>query len=304
MFKNTQYLLKKTIKHYLSTSYPTFMTKRLFKKKLNLELNIHTPRTFNEKLQWLKLNYYNNNPLVTTCADKYAVRNYITDLGHSEILNSIHHVWDNVEDIIWETLPNKFVLKCNHGAGYNIICRNKEELNQHKIRESLKKWMKEEYWVNTLELCYKNIPKKIICEDLIKTNDGSLPYDYKVFCFHGKPEFVMVCIERETKNPKFYFLDKNWDLLPYGLDYDKLPNNKMIKKPSGYEKLFYYAEELSKPFPFVRADFYLNNGNIIFGELTFVPAAGLDDELNNDNEKNVDDIIGALIDIEKIKNEQ
>ncbi|CAM3321833.1 ATP-grasp fold amidoligase family protein [Xenorhabdus nematophila] len=188
-------------------------------------------------------------------------------------------------------------MKCNHGAGYNIICKNKDSLDINGTVKKLNVWMKEDYWRKAVELVYKDIPKKIICEKFIETSDGSLPYDYKIFCFNGRPEFVMVCTERESEKPKFYFMDKNWQLLPYGLDYLDADVNK-LEKPCNFEKLFYYATKLSQPFPFVRVDLYLNDGVITFGELTFIHSAGMDKELNNDQNKHIDKIIGDLIELD------
>lgn len=115
---------------------------RIFGRRLNLK----NPKDFNEKLMWLKLNTYKNNNLVTLCADKYKVREYISERGYSEILNEMIDSWDSVDDIKWEGLPNKFALKCNHGAGYNIICTDKEKLDINATIEVLKKWMKEDFW--------------------------------------------------------------------------------------------------------------------------------------------------------------
>ncbi|PHM62365.1 ATP-grasp fold amidoligase family protein [Xenorhabdus ishibashii] len=290
---------KKTL-YYLCGYYPEFVTKLLFFRRFGKILNLKKPITFNEKLQWLKLKEYKDKPLVTLCADKFLVRNYVANLGCNNILNEIYYAWDSVDEINWDALPPKFVLKCNHGAGYNIICKDNSKLDVNSTKSILKKWMKHDYWRNSVELCYKNIPKKIVCEKFIETKSGTLPYDYKVFCFHGHPLFVMVCTERETDKPKYYFVDKEWDILPYGLDYLNLKDKSLLEKPDGYSDLFHYAEILSKPFPFVRADFYLNDGQIIFGELTFTPAAGLDIELNNEKVQNVDKLIGDLLDIHKI----
>ncbi|CAM3839166.1 ATP-grasp fold amidoligase family protein [Xenorhabdus thuongxuanensis] len=289
--------LKRFVFTILCHISPKLATQILFYKRLRKKINFNFPETFNEKLQWLKLNKYDNNKLVTTCADKYAVREYIQNLGLDHLLNEIYYTWDNENEIAWEKLPQKFVLKCNHGAGYNIICNNKDSLDIQQAKEKIKKWMKENYWINTVELCYKKINKKIICEKFIETESGALPYDYKVFCFNGIPKFVMVCTERETKKPKYYFMTKDWEILPYGLDYQKFKSTLKIPKPQGFEKLFDYAKTLSEPFPFVRVDFYLDNGNVIFGELTFTPAAGYDAELNNPENPYADLEIGKLLNL-------
>ncbi|WP_340611307.1 ATP-grasp fold amidoligase family protein [Xenorhabdus bharatensis] len=290
-------MLRNKLFYHICELFPEFVTKSIYKERLNKKLNLVTPTTFNEKLQWLKLNTYNNNKLVTQCSDKLSVRGYVKDRGCEEILIPLYGSWDKASDIGWDNLPDKFVMKCNHGACYNIICRDKKNLNIVDEVKKLNRWMREDYWRKSVEMVYKNIPKKIICEKLIETKDGLLPYDYKMFCFNGKAMFVMVCADRESGNPKFYFIDRNWEVLPYGIDYMDNDVGCLIK-PENFEKLFFYAEKLAQPFPFVRVDLYLNDRIINFGELTFIHSAGIDNELNSKVNKNVDEIIGALIELD------
>lgn len=259
----------------LSMISPTLATKILYREYFGKPLNLQNPKTLNEKIQWLKLNNYNKNELVTKCADKFQVREYIESTGCGKILNDLINVWDSVDEIDWSTLPNKFVLKVNHGCGYNIICNNKNELNIRKSEAQLRKWLNEDYWKLRAEINYKYIPKRIICEKYIETENGLLPEDYKIYCFNGVPMFLMLCIGREEGRPKFYYFDRDWNMMPYTRDALENPDLK-IEKPKGIDEMFVYAEKLSKPFPFVRADFYLDNGKTIFGELTFTPSAGLD----------------------------
>ncbi|WP_086955993.1 ATP-grasp fold amidoligase family protein [Xenorhabdus innexi] len=286
--------LRNKILYHICDLFPEFVTKSIYKERLNKKLNLVTPITFNEKLQWLKLNTYKDNKLVTQCSDKLAVRDYVKDRGCEEILIPLYGFWDKASDIDWATLPDKFVMKCNHGACYNIICRDKNNLNITNEVNKLNCWMREDYWRKSVEMGYKNIPKKIICEKFIETKSGVLPYDYKVFCFNGKAEFVMVCVNRGSGKPKFYFMNRNWEMLPYGVDYTEVKLD-CLTKPENFEKLFYYAEKLSQPFPFVRVDLYLNDKVINFGELTFIHSAGMDKELNNKKQNNVDEIMGDLI---------
>ncbi|HEJ9487905.1 TPA: glycosyl transferase [Proteus mirabilis] len=288
-------ILRNKLRYKYCDTFPELVTKSIYKERMRKTLNLDFPQTFNEKLQHLKLNLYKNNPLVTKCADKYAAREYVKDCGCEEILNEIHQVWDQPDDINFSELPNKFVLKCNHGAGYNIICRDKDKISPDNIRQTLTTWLNEDYWRLAVEFVYKDISKKIICEKFIETKNNELPYDYKLFCFHGEPLFVMICTERESQHPKFYFVNKEWELLPYGIDYKNSEVSTILDKPQNYQKLFEYAEKLSKPFPFVRVDLYLNSGVIHFGELTFIPSAGMDKELNNEETKNVDLIFGNYL---------
>ena len=256
---------------------PTLNTKvryySVFKKKINLK----DPQTLDEKIQWLKLNRYYKNKLVTDCADKYEVRKYIEKCGCREILNELYGVYDEVEEIPWQQLPNRFVIKWNFGCGENLICFDKTNLDINKAIKQLRKWKKERnYYLPYSEMQYKGIRPKLICEKLIETETGGLPVDYKLYCFNGEPDCALVCLNREKGHPDFYFFDREWNLKRYNKKGKEAPENFMVPKPQGYEQLFEYARKITKPFPFVRADFYLENGNVIFGELTFTPAGGFD----------------------------
>ena len=248
-------------------------TKLLYFKGFHKYLDLEHPQTLNEKILWLKLNTYHNNALVTQCADKFKVREYIQSKGCGEILNELYAVWEEPNEIEWDKLPNRFVLKCNHGCGYNIICTDKTELNDGDIRKQLADWLKEDYWKLKAELNYKDIKKKIICEKYIEGENPERLNDYKVYCFNGNALFVLVCVDKDRK---FYFYDRDWNLLRINPDGINAEETFTLKKPNCISQVFHYAEILSKPFPFVRVDFYVENETIIFGEMTFTPAAGLD----------------------------
>lgn len=268
--------MKKIIKKSLSSISPKLATKILYRKNFGRNLDLNNPLTLNEKLQWLKLNTYYKNELVTICVDKYRVREYLQEKKCEHLLNDLIGVWDSVEDINFTKLPDQFVLKCNHGAGYNIVCKDKNKLNIDVVKKQLNAWLNEDFWKLLAEVNYKFVPKKIIAEKYIETDDGRFPDDYKVYCFNGKPEYIMLCQGREDGATKFYFFDTKWNLKPLNKDSKDAQNNLNIKKPEGLEKLLYYSKKLSEPFPFVRVDFYLEKGEITFGELTFTPAAALD----------------------------
>lgn len=250
--------------------------------KLKRFINLKQPKTFNEKLMWLKLNKYKNNQLISNCADKYKVRDYITECGCKEILNDLIGVWDNPEDIDFDKLPNSFVLKCNHGAGYNIICKDKTTENKDNIVRQLKKWMKEDYWKIYSEVQYKNIEKKIICERYLESKNNNWIEDYKIYCFKGNPKFIMVCTERNTGNTKYYFLNNEWKIMKINQLGLKTKEDFYIEKPNCIDEMFKYAEKLSSPFDFVRVDFYDYNGKVIFGELTFTPSACADNKYTSE----------------------
>ncbi len=248
---------------------PEFISKFYFKLLLGYKLNLINPKTFNEKLQWLKLNYLPNNENVIMCADKYKVREYIEKKGKKGILNDLIDSWDNVYEINWEKLPNQFVLKCNHGCGYNIICKNKAKLDEKKVKNQLNKWMKEDFGLYNAEPHYDKIPKKIICEKFL---DGDI-INYNIYCFNGKATFFSVAGglgEGIGEYLTYYNIDgtvANFKNKNYPVKSQKLTNllPQMIKM----------AEFFAKDFPMVRVDLFDVDGKIILSELTFSPGGAL-----------------------------
>lgn len=233
--------------------------------------NINKPTEFNEKLIWLKLNNYNNNPLVWKCSDKYTMRDYCINCGIEEKnLTKIIGVYERAQDINFEILPKKFALKCTHGMGFNIICEDKERLDKEKARKKLNKWLKTRFGYESAEIHYTHVKPKIICEEFIENNDNEFPIDYKIYCFNGKPEIILVCTDRKN-HYKTTFYDTNWNLVH--LRDSEI--NVDLDKPRSLEKMIKIAQKLSEDFPFVRVDFYEYKGEPIVGELTFTPAACL-----------------------------
>ena len=277
--KNAKRKIILSIQKMLSSISPTLCSKWIYKRTQGKKLDLKNPKLFNEKLMWLKLNKYNNNNLVTECADKYLVRNYIKRCGCDELLNEVIGVYNSVEEINFEDLPNKFVLKCNHAAGYNIICKDKNTLDIVQTKRKLKKWLNDDYWKQYAEVNYKNIPKKIICEKYLENKNKTDLEDYKFYCFNGKAEFVMICIGRNSsEKTQYYFMDKEWKIMKINAYGTNAPENFTIDKPDNIQEMFEYAEKLSTPFPFVRVDFYDVDGKIYFGELTFTPAGCVDNK--------------------------
>lgn len=294
--KNLLYLLRLLREKYyciLTIISPKLNTKVRYKSVFKRKLDLNNVKTLNEKLLYLKLNNYNKNPLVIQCVDKYAVREYVKKCGCEEILNELYGVYDNPNEIPWRQLPNKFVIKWNFGAGYNIICQNKNNLNIQDAIKKLRRWKREKCWLLCSEMQYKYIPKKIICEKFIEGKNKGFPEDYKVYCFNGKPYYIMLCIERETGHPKFYFFDTEWQLKGFNKDSVNAPNNFFVEKPLVLDKMLEYAKILSKPFPFVRVDFYINGDIIVFGELTFTPAGALYSTISRET----DSYFGSLLKI-------
>ena len=241
----------------------------LFKKKLNLK----NPTTFNEKLLWLKLNKYNCDPLVAQCADKYRVREYVKSCGYEDILVNLLGVWEHAENIPWDELPNRFVLKWNFGAGMNIICKDKVAANRAKTVKQMRTWGKKRYWLSHSEMQYKYMPKKIICEEYLENFENDVIPDYKIYCFHGKPEAILVIHDRGKEKVTAEFFDKDWKTLGSPSKYST-PLNQ-TPRPICLARMLDAAGKLSQPFPFVRCDFYVLGDCFYFGELTFTPAAGM-----------------------------
>lgn len=256
---------------------PTLNTKYFYYRRIGEKINLDNPVKFNEKIQWLKLNVYPKERIYSVCADKYKVREYVEKIGCKEILIDLIGVYDNPEEIDWNKLPKKFVLKWNFGSALNIVCADKSKLDEKETKKLLRKWKRKNFHLRTSEMHYKYINKKLICEKYL----GDDIKDYKFYCYDGKVSCVMVCDERKDSHAKTYYFDKNWKFLrDYSIDGKNADKNFKIDKPKSLDKMFDYASKLSKGFPFVRVDLYNINGKIYFGELTFTPHAGLDKNKN------------------------
>lgn len=231
--------------------------------------NLKNPKNFNEKMTKIKLEYYNNDERVSILADKYEVRQYVEDKGLGYLLNELYYVYDNVEDINFDNLPNQFALKCTHGCAYNIICKDKEKLDIKTAKSEIKHWMKQKYGYATQELHYTKIKPRIIAEKYLCDKNDKMPIDYKIYCFKGEAKCILVCSERDEKLKLSYY-DLDWNRIAY--EKENWSSKKDIEKPSNLQDMIEYAEKLSSNFPFVRVDLYNDKGKVIFGELTFTPA--------------------------------
>lgn len=241
---------------------------RLYKKAFKRDLNLIDPKTFNEKLQWLKLNY--RDPAMAICADKYAVRGYLKNMGFGYLLNEVLAVYDNAEDIDFSKLPERFVLKASHGSGWNILCENKAEYSWSAWRKVMDSWLHQNLYVYGREWVYKEMKPRIICEKYLDVTVGEL-FDYKFFCLNGKVEFIQAT-DNDKKSARINLYDSGWNLMKEKYAYMGSPKN--IPRPVKLEHMLEIAEKLSDPFPFARIDLYDVNGDIIFGEITFFPSSG------------------------------
>ena len=253
----------------LEATSPVFMSRVYFRIVLGYRLNLKDPRTFNEKLQWLKLFYWEKEERAVRCADKYAVREYIESVGKGEILNDLLYVWDDPDQIDWDLLPDRFVLKCNHGCGYNIICPDKSRLDRDSAVRKLKKWMSEDFSKFNAEPHYGKIRRKILCERFL---EGEV-VNYNIYVFNGKAVFLSVAGglgDGSGGHLTYYNPDgtaapfKNRDF-PAGRDALSPLLPEMIET----------AEYLAAGFPMVRVDLFDVKGSVILSEMTFTPGGGL-----------------------------
>lgn len=238
-----------------------------FKKNNGYTCNFNHPSTFNEKVQWIKLNYY--NPNYTLCADKFRVRQYIADKIGEKYLTPCIGIYDSVEEIDFEKLPFRFVIKPTHGFGEVLICKDKSQLDWKKESRKIRSWLKENQYDMTGEWQYKDIKPKIICEELLEENIN----DYKFFCFSGQPMYIQVDYDRFI-NHKRQMFDVNWNRIDCSLCYPS--DDQRLERPAQLEEMLEICKVLSEGFEFVRVDLYSSKGKVYFGELTFTPGNGMD----------------------------
>lgn len=235
-------------------------------------INFGSPKTYNEKLQWLKL--YDRKPEYSFMVDKYRVKEYVSNIIGSEYVIPTYGMWKSAEDIDFDGLPNQFVLKCNNDSGGIVICRDKSKLNKRETMAFLSSRLKNNGFWYGREWPYKNVEPCIIAEQYMESkadhSNGTLN-DYKVYTINGKSEFCMINQDRGIDTKADYF-DRNFNYLDFTWGY-KHARNKPCK-PVNYEKMFLFAEKLSKGIRTLRVDFYEVDGQLYFGELTFYDGSG------------------------------
>ncbi len=250
---------------------PVLETKLLYRLKMGEKLDLEHPRTFNQKLQWIKL--YDKNQLKTVCCDKYTVREYVESKGLSHILNELYWEGFDPEMIPFDDLPERFVIKVTHGSTFNIICKDKAKLDREKTVIQLKKWLKAKFIPCYGEWWYGVVKPRVIVERFLEDPEYNELIDYKIMCFNGEPKLIDVHTERFNGHKRnFYDLDWNY-LEGYKLKFD---NGKLIPKPKVLDRVLEYASILSKDFIHARVDFYIIGTDVYFGELTFANGAGFD----------------------------
>ena len=243
-----------------------------FFKELGYQLNLKNPKSFNEKIIWKKIN--DRNPLLPVTADKYEVRSYIREmLGEeraNEILIPLYYVTDQPATIPFKDLPSAFIVKPNHTSGRSIVVE-KGAVNQNDIIRTCDRWLKTPYGLEKLEWAYQPIKRKIVIEKLLRSEDGSNPVELKFHVFHGKCKLVFLILDKQN-NPYRSYYDEHWNYLL--VKKTTRPRGPKIEKPKNYEVMLKLAEILSKPFDYLRIDFYNIKGKIYLGELTNYPGSG------------------------------
>lgn len=247
---------------------------RKFMAVFNQHLRIDSPQTFNEKLQWLKL--YDRKPEYTVMVDKYKARDYIAEKIGERYLIPLIGVWDDPDEIDFDALPNRFVLKCNHNSGLGMcICKDKSVLNIKNVKKRLKRGLKQDYYLTGREWPYKNVPRKIIAEQFMKSDESGLT-DYKVHCFNGEPKLILVCKDRFSKTGLTEdFFSERWEHLDIRRPTHPNASNKTAE-PEELSEMLTLARKLSENIPFLRVDFYIIEHKVYFSELTFYPASGFE----------------------------
>ena len=264
---------------------PLRANRELFVRHFGREPDLEHPTDFNEKSMWLVHNVYKDDPTVTRCVDKYEMRGYLQERGMGDLLPNVYGVWDKPSQIDWDALPEKFALKCNHGCGCNILCRDKAKLDRKAAEKQLKKWLKINFAYYYGEVNYEHVVPKVFCEEFL--DDGNVqPTDYKVLCFNGEPKLFMLCTDRE-KGAKFTFTDADYNRLKWETGYHA--GGELPPKPATFEDMKRYAREISKPFPFVRVDFYDIHGKLYVGEMTFSPLGSAIDYICEDGLRQMGD---------------
>lgn len=275
MFKEIYFSIKEKINYtYLINADPKdyqTITKHRYKQKTGKNLDFDNLNTYTEKMQYAKL--YLNTPLKTKLADKYAVREWVSNKIGDKYLIPLIGVWDNYADINFDELPNKFVFKANHGASWNLIVKDKKSIEHKREKIKFDKWMSKNFAFSTgtIQLQYRDIKPRIIVEKYIEDSKGELN-DYKFLCFNGKVYYCWIDVGRYSNHYRNVY-DLEWQLQPWNQHtYENTPFN--VEKPENFEEMIEVAKILCQGFSHVRVDLYNVDGKIYFGEMTFTNGSG------------------------------
>lgn len=240
----------------------------IYKKRTGKRLNLASPITYNEKLQYKKL--YDRNPLYTVLADKYQVRKYVKARAGEKYLIPLLGVWKNEKQIKWDVLPEQFVIKCNHDSGSVFICADRQKFDIDACKKQIHRALRKNYFWPGREWAYKNIRRYVVAEKYIEESGHELR-DYKFFCFHGRAEFIQVDINRHTDHTRNIYT-REWELLDVSIEYPRSSQN--VERPQNLQEMIRVAEKLSRGLNDVRVDLYNAAGRIYFGEITLYHGCG------------------------------
>ena len=265
---------------WLNMHFPEIVCKVRFRMLFGRKLDLKNPQDLNEKILWLSL--YGDKSLWVRCADKYAVRGYVEEKGLGDILVKLYGKWDRVEDIEWDELPKSFVLKSNNGAGTVLVVKDKSKIDIEETKNLLNAWLKLDVSGSTTEFHYREIKPCIIAEEILELTEedravSSSIIDYKIWCFNGKPDSVLVCSNRRTQGGcALSAFDLDWNYCPKATIFndEHFEAPRPIPCPAKLKEMLEVAEKLSADFPEVRVDLYHINDRIYFGELTFTSLGG------------------------------
>lgn len=281
--------------HFLSDKkYLKLLYRLTFGKKLNLK----DPKTFNEKLQWLKL--YDRKAIYTLMVDKYEVKEYVAKIIGKKFIIPTLGIYNKFDEIEFDELPNEFVIKCTHDSGGLIICKDKTKFDKTKAKKKISRCLKNDFYYSSREWPYKNVKKRIIVEKYMATENQKELIDYKFFCFNGEPKFLYISEGlSDHSTAKISFADMNYKKTEFYRN-DYTPFDELPPKPNNFENMKQLAKKLAQGIPFVRVDLYEIEGKIYFGELTFYPGSGYIPF----NTKEWDIKLGKLIEIDNEKKEK
>ena len=271
---------------------------RKFKAKMGKPLDLENPKSFNEKIQWLKL--YDNNPEYTKLVDKYGVREYIAQtIGGEYLIPLVGGPWKTFDEIDFDRLPDQFVLKCTHDSGGLVVCKDKSKMNVAAARRKIERCLKADYYLLSREKPYHAVPRRIVAEKYMEDPKTQELRDYKFMCFGGQVKCCFTCTDRfSPEGLHVTFFDREWKVMPFERHYPSCKEG--IEKPQEYDQMLQLAERLSKEIPFVRVDFYEVCGKIYFGEMTFYPGSGYEEF----SPESWDEIMGSWIDLSQIKKKE
>lgn len=276
-------IIKKVIKDprliftFILSRYCHWMSDELYLRilyflRVGKILHLSPPRTFNEKLQWLKL--HDRHSEYTWMVDKAAAKEYVAGIIGKECIIPTLGVWDKFEDIDFDALPNQFVLKCTHDSGGLIICNNKEKLDITEAKKKINRSLRKNYFYGTREYPYKNVYPRILVEKYMVDESEIELKDYKIFCFNGEPRFIEVDFDRFAEHKRnIYTID--WRIVDFDIKYPS-DRDRSIERPSQLKRMLEIASELSKNIPHVRVDLYVVYNDVYFGELTFFHGSGME----------------------------